>query len=50
MAVRLAESMGRLGTETAFEVLDGYERPPLDDDRLAALDEYVAQRRGELGD
>jgi trimethylamine--corrinoid protein Co-methyltransferase len=41
-----AERAGAL----AREVLEGYERPPLEADRLAALDEYVARRRAELGD
>jgi trimethylamine--corrinoid protein Co-methyltransferase len=41
-----AERAGAL----ARQVLEGYERPPLEDDRRAALDEYVARRRAELGD
>ena len=32
------------------ETIEGYERPPLDDARLAELDEYVVRRRAELGD
>ena len=56
MAERLAESMDRLGTETAFEVLarakalEAYELPPLDPAVRDQLKEYVDRRRTELGD
>ena len=36
--------------ELARKTIEGYERPPLDDARLAELDEYVTRRRAELGD
>ena len=41
-----AERAGELARAT----LERYERPPLADDRLAELDEFVARRRAELGD
>ena len=36
--------------ELARKTIEAYERPPLDDGRLAELDEYVTRRRAELGD
>jgi trimethylamine---corrinoid protein Co-methyltransferase len=36
--------------ELARATLERYERPPLDDARLAELDEFVERRRAELGD
>ena len=36
--------------EVARTTLERYERPPLDEGRLAELDEYVTRRRAELGD